>query len=142
MENPTHQSPQKLTMARPVASGGREDDDCHDVEAASHRTFQVHALKREDVSDGHHWITLFRVHKNANRINQLGHQLITVGGAPKKYSSVLAKRKWEGCMVINVSVIQPAMAEFDRPLINPEDNFRSQGLFTPTKTCSDALNST
>ena len=33
----------------PEISGGHEDDR-HDVEAASHRTFQVHALKREDVS--------------------------------------------------------------------------------------------
>ena len=39
-------------LVPPEISGGHEDDDRHDVEAASHRTFQVHALNQEDVSDG------------------------------------------------------------------------------------------
>ena len=81
-------------FSHPKQAESHEDDDCHVVEAASHRAVQAHALKREIVSDGHHWDILSRVQRDIKVINQLGHHLRD-GGGPMKRRTVSAKRDWK-----------------------------------------------
>ena len=64
---------------------GHEDDDRHEKESAPHTIFQDLVLIEEDVFDGHQWNVSV---KNVKVINQLGCQLIRLGGGRKKYCSV------------------------------------------------------
>ena len=80
------------------------DDDRHVVETATNRIFQDHRSKGTCV---------LSVQKNFTVINQLGCQLIWVGGERNVHGSISAKRDWKRWMVMTVSNIEPVMAKFN-----------------------------
>ena len=70
--DPTYQPHAEIShgeLVPPETSEGHEDADSHDVEATSHRSSQVHALIRDDVSDGHYWNILRICEANLEEAN-------------------------------------------------------------------------